>query len=743
MTDKRTTNPGPAPTLTLVERHPSADALAAFIAEAKALTVFGADLVWADWKWAGVATFTKQGALKSSRQKTIDPDRMLHPDFIDFAKAYVRHAESDNPSLANRKKDLGALRLIECALEEEGAGGDPTQITLHTLGRAARLALESSGIKYQQYAIGRCLERLAKVLQRRGLTRNAVGSFVNPNPVPQAMGIRLGKEADEHRAKYLPDERALIAINSVFAHIAEPERPDNHRDVFVTGSLVLYEAGSKRGNELFETRIDALFSETDNKGKEQWGLRWRSFKNPNDPTRISWFSEEIAPFAIEAYQRIVAITEEPRTFAKYCETQLTLRDKNRNDPRLRFYRHPGCPDVPDNQPLTKLEVLAALGSASTHESALRRKGLKSRAGTYTLNSLWLRVLDRLPKGFPYVKGAKDKRLKYSEALFCMHPFQLKHGENSTTDPVGVWRPDLNTLSHHLMGRKESPSFFERYRAMDENGNPVRLASHQIRHLIDTFGHESTGEHFLSKEAINALAGRAKDWQGNTYNHVLAGEYAERARRATQQADGRNPVFDLPVPARPATDDIALKHWSVRLRPRSCAEVDMHYRSATIATLWGGCEHDWLIKPCPYSRDCLNCTSHVCIKGLGKDDQERLERLKKFLDKIVIQQGLAQAAFERGDPGTSFWVDYQTVYRERVEGLIILLESSEYPQGTEFRLKGTSNTHLHRVLQRKVLESVEQKMIEADAVAYLLSAYRENRALPLEAAPDLLEHRHGT
>lgn len=743
MNDERTTNPGDPPTLTLVERHPSADALAAFIAQAKALTVFGADLVWTDWKWEGVGTFTKQGAIKSGSRKTIDPDLKLHPDFIDFAKAYVRHAESDNPSFANRKKDLTALRLIERALEEEGAGGDPTRITLHTLDRAVRVGLECLGSKSRQYSLGCHLEHLAKVLQRRGLSRNAVGSFVNPNPAPQDMGIKLGKEADEHRAKHLPDERALIAINSVFTHIAEPERPENHRDVFVTGSVVLYEAGSKRGNELFETRIGALLSEFDSEGKEQWGLRWRSFKNPNDPTRISWFSEEMAPFAIEAYQRIVAITKEPRRFAKYCETQLAMRNKNPDDPRLRFYRHPGCPDVPDDQPLTRLEVLAALGSISTSNAALKKRGLKSRAGTYTLNSLWLWVLDRLPKGFPYMKGAKDKRLKYSEALFCMHPFQLKIDKQGTTDPVGVWRPTLATLSCHLVGRIDSPSFFERHRAMDEYGNPVLLRSHQIRHMIDTFGHESTGKYYVSKAAINALAGRDKAWQGSTYNHVDAGVYAERGRQATQQADGSNPVFDLPVVARPATEEIETKHWSVRRRPNSCADVDMHYRSATIATIWGGCEHDWLLKPCPYSRDCLNCTSHVCIKGLGKDDQERLERLKKLLDKIIVQQGLAKTAFERGDPGTSFWVDYQTAYRERVEELIRLLERPDVPEGAQIWLKGTSNTHLHRVLGQKVLETVEKQLVEADAVAYLLSAYRENRALPLEAAPALLEHRHGT
>ena len=171
---------------------------------------------------------------------------------------------------------------------------------------------------------------------------------------------------------------------------------------------------------------------------------------------------------------------------------------------------------------------------------------------------------------------------------------------------------------------------------------------------------------------------------------------------------------------------------------------MHYRSATVATIWGGCEHDWLLKPCPYNRDCLNCKSHVCIKGFGQDNQERLQRLKKLLDKIVVQQGLAQAALDRGEPGTKFWLEYQTLYRERVEELIRLLEDPNTADGAEIRLtNATANTHLHRVLQQKVLLAVENQLDEREAVNYLLAAYQENRALPLETTLPLLEHRHGT
>lgn len=740
MTNKSTEDNN-KPKLTLVEPDLYLDNLRRFIDEAKALTVFGHDLDWYQWRWTGVGTFTVQGAIHGGRKKAIAPNQLMHPNFIDFAKAFIRYRESVSPSISTRRNELSALRIVEVALCQEGAGGDPTQITLHTLNLAAQFTQETYDSQGTRYNIGTALVRLASLLNCKGITRNAVGSFSNPIAPDNSMHLRLGDEADRHRQARLPDERALACVGAVFAEITEFEHPNSHKDVFLTSCITQLLSGSKRGSELFEMETDALYSELDSDGIERRGFRWRSSKSKKEAMRISWIHDVMEPHAREAFRRIYAITEEPRRFAKYCEEQFVLREKNPDDPGLRFYRHDRCPDVPDDQPLTNLEVLAALGSESTNPDILSSKGLSRLSNVYTLNSLWQWVMTRLPAGFPYVKNAKNKQLKYSKALFCMHPFQLKTGAKSATNPVGLWIPGLDTLTHMLMGREKSPSFFERHRAEDEEGNPLRLKSHQIRHLLDTISHEGTGDDFLDIAFINAFAGRAKAWQGRTYDHSRVADKAEIVRSATQQADGRSSLFDLPAPP---TTEIQTKHWSVRLKPRSTAGIEMHYRSAMVATVWGGCEHDWLLKPCPHNRDCLNCKSHICIKGAGQDDQERLQRLKKLLDKILVQQGLAQAALDRGEPGTKFWLEYQRLYRERVEELIRLLEDPNTADGAKIRLtNATANTHLHRVLQQKVHLAVESQLDERDAVSYLMATYQENRALPLETTIALLEHRHGT
>jgi hypothetical protein len=130
----------------------------------------------------------------------------------------------------------------------------------------------------------------------------------------------------------------------------------------------------------------------------------------------------------------------------------------------------------------------------------------SRRGTHTLNSLWLHVLERLPKGFPYIDGAGNKHLKYSEALFCMHANQLKKG--TSPDPVSLWMPSLSTLAPLLAPTMPTiENIFERHRMTGEHGQPLRMNSHQLRHLLNTLGHEGSGVTFIDKDTINWWSGR--------------------------------------------------------------------------------------------------------------------------------------------------------------------------------------------------------------------------------------------
>jgi hypothetical protein len=255
-----------------------------------------------------------------------------------------------------------------------------------------------------------------------------------------------------------------------------------------------------------------------------------------------------------------------------------------------------------------------------------------------------------------------------------------------------------------------------------------MNSHQFRHLLNTLGHEGSGATFIDKDTINWWSGRDPAWQGATYNHVPVREIARRAGEALKNKDGSYKVIELPTPV-PTV--VPAPHWTVtHPTPKSCADIEIHHRSAVLMTIWGGCEHDWLLEPCQFHQDCLNCKEHFCIKGFGKDDLERLGRLRELLDKVIHQQALAKAASDAGEYGAASYYAYQTSYRERIEQLVELIVNPEVAEGAVIRLAGaTANSHLHRVLQevaaRELLGTPEKK----DVVDALVLAYRENRAVP--------------
>lgn len=714
-----------------------------FIRDAKLLTAMAPDQDWESNHWQGIGTFTTQGAIRNGKLGTLS-ESPLHPDFIDFAKAYIRHRESDTPSRHNRKIDLRALRLVEKSLTQAGINPYPCNISLHVLNQAAEMCSQISKSKGSQYNTGRALQQLASLLHQKSLTDYSVASFSNPIAAPRQLHLKLGNEANEHRKRSLPDEDSISAIASIFAKGFDLANPKTHTDIYVTSCIVLLLAGSKRGGEIHEMEIDAEIEEPDSDGNLQYGWRFRSFKSKKNASRIAWCIKAMEPHAREAFHRLQEITREGREFAKYAEDQLALRAASPNAP-LRFYRHANCPNVLDDKPLSPLEVANALGSQCTTEknakAILKQKGLSTCHGNHTLNSLWLWALSRLPKGFPYVKGAKNKRLKYSRMLFCMHPFQLKR--DATINPLSVWSPSLGSLRDRLTGSETLPSIFEYHGANAADGTPLRLKSHQIRHLLDKLAHEGTGDAFLETSFINQMAGRAKSWQGRTYDHSKPEDKAEFVRNALEQAGFETAVISLPGATN--TKPVATQHWSVRLKPRSVADLDISFRSAVVSTLYGSCEHDWLLQPCQNQRDCLNCHEHFCIKGAGKDDQERLHRLEQLLLKVIRQQSLAQTSATKGEYGAKHWFDFQTAYRQRVEELIRLLKDPQVENGAEIRLeRPKANTHLHRVLQQKAVHAIDQTLEEQPAINSLLTAFRENRALELKNTTSPLQGDiHGT
>ena len=663
---------------------------------------------WSNWSWPLVGNFVKLGTPRRIRSPE---GRLLDAQFIDFAKALIRYEHCHRPSRGATSLRLAALRCIEFALLREKGCANPVEIDALTFDKAAQVVRDNFSTTVA-YNIGRTLARIADALSRYRLTALDTSGWVSPISSTVKIGLKLGADADKHRHDKIPSMDAMNALGAIFARGFDLRDKKQHVDVYVTSCIAIMMAQPCRVSEVHELKIDLEIEQRDLHGDLQYGFRFRSLKS-NDGSRIKWVPATWVPIAKEAVRRIREITDAPRAFASYVEAQMQM---TKSDPSFvaRFYRHADCPDVDDDAPLSAVQVARALGfKGSSVSSFLSARGLTGRSGTYTLTTLWSVVLKRLPASFPYAPTFTNTKIRYSEALFCMHANQLKSGTDP--DPLSLWTANRNSLSVLLSNKNPNVlGFFERHSVTDENGSVPAMRTHQIRHLLNSLGHEGTGENFLAAGAINFWSGRDVAWQGATYNHVPAEEFARRAGAALT---GRN-VIEL---ARATGSE---KHWSVtRPVPNSCADIDLQHRSAVLMTFWGACEHDWLLEPCSHHKDCLNCREHFCSKGSGAEHQERLERLKDLHQKISHQEKIAKSASDVGDFGALNYYTYQRAYRERVEQLIGILDDPVVPDGAKIRLNDVqNNSHLQRVLTKIATAQLTDESPSNEIVAALVHAY---------------------
>jgi hypothetical protein len=452
------------------------------------LTAFGADLNWDSWKWEGVVYFTKLGVKPRSAK---DSDR-LDDSVMEFAKAYFRFQQGNNPT--GTKNESKALRTIEAALLQVKQTADINGLDMSVLDEAV-----SIGKRYYSsmaaYHCGREIERLARFVTAKCLIPSAVGTWKSPIKKPRDVNIQTGPEAKAIQEKKLPSQAAFDALAEVFSN-----DPHNPKDIFTTCAFALTMCASSRGTEVLELPADLEWEEPDESGVMRYG--WRYYSGKGYGSEVKWLQAEMVPAAKLAVSRILALGKEARALAVWIEENPT-----------RFYRHPNCPDVADDQPLSAEQVKASLGL----KGHLQSSGFSAAFGKHTLNSLWERVRTQQPDGFPWIN--KERKIKYSNALFCMTRNMLS-GQKGTS-PVILWAPGINVFNNDL-GPRESlnnpdahQSIFDRWGYKGPDGKRLKLTSHQARHLLSTLG-ERGG---LSPEDLAKWAGRKDQKQNRTYNHM--------------------------------------------------------------------------------------------------------------------------------------------------------------------------------------------------------------------------------
>ena len=639
--------------------------LEAFISKCrKDLTVFGADLDWDACIWPKAAVFAKLGVTTRKPKQ----EELMDESFVEFAKAYFRYQQGHKPT--GTKNELKALRVLEAALVQVNGEASITGLSLTCLDEAISLTrgYYSEGAAY---ACGREVERFAKFVTDNYLINADLKAWRNPISRPTDT-TRTGKEAKKNREKKLPNETALNALAEIFA-----SNPVEERDIFTTSIFAMLMSAPSRIAEIMALPVDCEVFEKDSEGVERYG--WRFFAGKGYEGDIKWIPTVMVEVAKTAVDRAKNLSLEARKLAKWIE-----------DNPNKFYRHENCPNVADDKPLTIEQACQALGLANHTKricySSLNSRGLDHRDYMNTLNSLWKHVKGRLPDSFPWFD--EDKGIKFSNALFALNANQF-HG-NRPRLPVELMKPNTtffnNDIDTRLTLKYKHKNIFDRYGYFDNDGERLKVTSHQARHLLNTIAQRGG----LSNLEIAKWSGRADVKQNRTYNHMADYEMVAMAERIDPSKALFGPVGEVE-----------------KYLPVTTQEFNTLEQAAAHITEYGFCVHDFTMSPCEKFRDCINCTEQVCIKG----DATKLARMKERLDKIEKILVKAEQAVKEGDMGADRWLNHHIKTATRLRDLIYILENPNIVDGAQVKLRGNDFSQLRRVAEKKSIPMVAENDVE--------------------------------
>lgn len=604
-------------------------------------------------------------------------DQLMHPVFVETAKAYIRYTQTLRPSKIICRT-MRALRTIEFVLRQDMGVPDITKFRQRHWSLAVK-ALESSPAR--QYICSSMLDIL-KTLAKFHIISIDPRFWRNPYVGRHSYdSINGSKALNETKEKKLPNQDALIAIAEVFSRGASKTQEDT--DVMVTCVTALLLSAPMRIGETLRFRTDCLREDEDRNGVRQhylayWVPKTREFSRKPIP-------KTMAEIAAEAVRRLHAITEEGRALARYMETSPS-----------KFYRHANCPDIPDDQVLKPLELVQAMGLADrrTCESFIKRHTGRTSLRGFTLNSLWQLVLAEhriLNPHFPYQEApdsSTNPPLKMSESLLCFRRNQLA-GRPATSLILLAPFNDTFYTQRLTTGNRgaESMNFFSRH-----NYKILKLKSHSLRHLLNRLGRASG----ISVDMLTEWSSRASTLQTRTYLHDDLAKAASKGALilgTPQVQEPQDPVTNM--------------------------EAELYDQGPHHRSRYGICRRSWRAGPCNKFADCLNCSELLMCKG-DKIATKIIQEDRDNLSKIYMA---AQQAIANGERSATRWTEKAGPQIERLDQLLSILNNPQILDGSPIQIAGEDFSHERVIVSEKA---------EADGVQLL-----DRKALGLTYGEELL------
>lgn len=568
----------------------------------------------------------------------------LPAPFLDFAKGMIVYLQDKRP-VESQSPRIAALRCLEAALRQMNKASRPTAVNPEVLDTAVELgkAQVSASVAY----------RWAGQLEEIAKTMNANGFITLRQPwnhgqkKPSETGTRISKDAFQARQEKLPSRAILRALAGIFTQASEA------RDVLVSSNTALMICAPERINEVLRLRRNCLV-EGDGEFQGKLGLRWSGSKGFENTTK--WLPSEMVPVAREAVANLLQVTAQAHELARWYT-------KNPGA----VYLHDGARHLRDKSVLTPSEIALLLWDDETNESNAKTwaytthkltgyKGVNGRTG-YRFADVEQAVLGMLPSTFPFMPGDPDLRCEDAMAVMpvnAMHTVKRTYVCMFTTIDYGA-------LTDHYGAREgRVRSIFDRFGYTEDDGSPLELRSHALRHYLNTLA--QTGG--LSSAEIALFSGRKDVKQNRAYDHMTSDEVQAPISLALKNGFTSDLVPDQPQ-----------RNLIERPEFRGLGIPAAH------TTEFGWCQHDFASEPCQMYADCINCEEQECVKG----DAHKESNLQSLKDETEFLLDKARQALGEEEYGADTWVAHQTKTLDRVNQLLTILRNPFVPMGARIRL----------------------------------------------------------
>lgn len=594
------------------------------------------------------------------------PDPNLPPPFLDFAKAALVYLHDKRPVMSQSNR-IAAFRCLEAALRESNKGSRPTAVNEMVLDCAVELAKRQMSAPVAHRIAGQ-LEYIAQFMRDKGFI-SLRQRWTHGVKNPQQLGSRISKEALTARQEKLPSAATLRALGAIFYEAIKPA------DVLVSSNAALMLCAPERINELLRLRRSCLV-EGGREYNGKLGLRWSGSKGFEDTTK--WLPTEMAPIARQAIANLTRVTMPAQKLAAWYTANPT-----------KLYLHDDVEHLRYQEILTPSEIALLLwGDKAAANQANIWAQVANKLSKLELNGCRIgfrfkdvegAIIGMLPKTFPYVPGAPQILCKDSMAIMRTNE---QHAARATYLCMFNY-VDYMAITGHFGNRRGRKSIFERFGYEEDDGSPIRLRSHSLRHYLNMLA--QTGG--LSSTEIAIFSGRKDLRQNRAYNHMTSEEVQAPISQALRNGftSELEPVFGLGrnLVSRSEFKDLRL--------------------TAAHTTEYGWCAHDFASEPCQMYRDCINCAEQICIKG-DVQKEANLNILKSETEYLLRQ---AREALSEEEYCADTWVRHQVFTLKHVNQLLAILRDPAVLDGTQLRLQ-SGNAQLNATCSVHAIKDSRKK-----------------------------------